>query len=64
MWKLLDGVKLQIIPKAFRQAVEVAACFGIHLIWIDSLCVLQARDRGEADWLKYVTEMRNIYAHA
>ncbi|KAI1442724.1 HET-domain-containing protein [Annulohypoxylon stygium] len=50
-----------VLPKTFRDAIEVARRLGICYLWIDSLCILQD---SEEDWIRESTSMRDVYSNA
>ncbi|GKT68609.1 heterokaryon incompatibility protein [Colletotrichum tofieldiae] len=57
------GVKLDRLPKTFREAIQVTRRLGIRFLWIDSLCILQDRD-DLVDWLVEAGQMHKVYSHS
>lgn len=53
--KRLNGFSLEDLgspePKTLKDAIEITRELGIQYLWIDSLCIIQAGDKGE-DWEK------------
>lgn len=58
---LRQAQPVQILPKTFRDAIDVAQHFGIDYIWIDRLCIFQ--DSAE-DWQKEASTMQDVYRNA
>lgn len=53
------GIKLEALPKTFRDAIEFAARLPhVGYIWIDSLCIKQG---DTADWLAQSATMDYVY---
>ncbi|KAL0930094.1 heterokaryon incompatibility protein [Colletotrichum truncatum] len=52
---------VDILPKTFRDAIEVAQHFGVNYIWIDRLCIFQ--DSPE-DWQREASTMQDVYRNA
>jgi hypothetical protein len=46
------------LSRTYRDAMEVALCFGIHYLWIDSLCIIQ--DDSE-DWRREANATQDVY---
>lgn len=59
--RLHDRIGCEELPKTFQDAVLVCQRLGLRYLWIDSLCIIQAGKGSKEDWLKHVTEMRNVY---
>jgi hypothetical protein len=60
--KLKNGMKLNKLPKTFREAMQFAARLPeVGYIWIDSLCIKQG---DEADWLEQSASMDRVYNNA
>jgi hypothetical protein len=36
-----DHISLDVLPKTFREAIEMCRELGIAYVWIDSLCIIQ-----------------------
>ena len=58
---LKQGVPVALLPRTFRDALDVIAWFDIQYIWIDSLCILQ--DSAE-DWQQEASSMKDVYKNA
>jgi hypothetical protein len=54
------GITLEELSKTFPDAVNCAQQFGLHHIWIYSLCIIQ--DSVE-DWQKESARMGQVYAN-
>jgi hypothetical protein len=37
----LQGIRFDILPKTFQDAISITRILGIEYIWIDSLCIIQ-----------------------
>jgi hypothetical protein len=62
MGKFKEGIKLDSLPKTFRDAMEFAARLPrVGFIWIDSLCIIQG---DKADWLEQSAVMDRVYNKA
>jgi hypothetical protein len=55
------GIKVDDLPKTFRDAVDVTRRLGVTYLWIDSLCIIQ---NSKADWRKESFKMGLLYANA
>lgn len=49
------------LPRSFCDAIATCRAVGINYLWIDSICILQAGEGSEADWLLHTNEMTSIY---
>lgn len=58
---LREEVKVDQLPKTFRDAVEVTRELGIHFLWIDSLCIIQ---NNLDDWIQESKRMESVFASA
>lgn len=54
------GIRLESLPKTFKDAIIVTRDLGVRFLWIDSLCILQ--DSAE-DWEREAADMSNVYAN-
>ena len=61
--QLLDEIPFDQLSKTFQEATEVALRLGIHLLWIDSLCIMQDRE-DTSDWRRESRKMRAYYGNA
>lgn len=60
---LRQGMPINALPKILQDAVVVARRIGIHLIWIDYLCIIQQGD-DRNDWAIESGRMDVIYQNA
>lgn len=58
---LFNSIKIEHLPKTFRDAIEVTKALGLEYLWIDSLCIIQ--DSSD-DWSREAAVMGTIYANA
>jgi hypothetical protein len=58
-WK--NGMKLDILPQTYQDAIHLTRKLGIRFLWIDSLCILQ--DTLE-DWETESGKMESVFASA
>ncbi|KAJ1334082.1 HET domain-containing protein [Microdochium nivale] len=61
--ELTAGIKLDRLPKTFREAMRVTRQLGVRYLWIDSLCIMQDRD-DMSDWLIEAGQMHKVYTHS
>jgi hypothetical protein len=64
MEERLQGIPLITLPKTLRDAVHITRTFGIKYLWIDALCIIQAKDGGNEDWQGELLNMGKIYKHS
>lgn len=61
-------IELSSLPKTIRDAVYITRRLGIQYLWVDALCILQARYTGdaeaEADWEAQSATMDLIYGNS
>jgi hypothetical protein len=55
------GIRIDVLPKTFRDAVQICSRLKITYIWIDSLCIIQDNDE---DWRIQAAFMADIYEHS
>jgi hypothetical protein len=55
------GIRIDLLPLTFRDAVETCRRLQITHIWIDSLCIIQDSDQ---DWRLQAAFMADIYENA
>jgi hypothetical protein len=55
------GIKIEDMPKTFRDAVELTRRIGPRYLWIDSLCIIQD---SKEDWETESAKMASIYHNA
>ncbi|KAJ4986122.1 heterokaryon incompatibility protein [Stagonosporopsis vannaccii] len=58
---LKSGIPFKVLPKTFRDAVEITKQLGVRYIWIDSMCIIQ--DSG-SDWAQEASLMAEVYGNA
>lgn len=51
------------IPQSFHDAISICRHLGIHYLWIDSICILQAGEGSDEDWILHTGEMTSVYAN-
>ena len=56
------GLRLEILPQTFRDAIQVTREVGIRYLWIDSLCIIQYGD--DSDWKREAALMENVFRNA
>lgn len=55
------GIPMSLLPRNFRDAIEICRHLDVPFIWIDSLCIIQD---SIDDWQQEAKEMHNVYKHA
>ncbi|KAF5697658.1 het-domain-containing protein [Fusarium mundagurra] len=58
---LSDAIRLDTLPRTYRDAISITRALGIRYIWIDSLCIIQ--DDAD-DWERESANMASIYRYA
>lgn len=58
MEKCLD---MSILPKTYRDAIEITQALGVKYVWIDSLCIVQDDVK---DWEVESSRMATVYYDA
>ncbi|KAH7068668.1 heterokaryon incompatibility protein-domain-containing protein [Paraphoma chrysanthemicola] len=61
MDQLQSGVARELLPRTFKDAVEICERLGIYFLWIDAMCIRQ--DSFE-DWESEASVMADIYEGA
>ena len=61
--RLLAGVPLQDLPRAFRDAIIICRGVGVRYLWIDALCIFQDKD-DLSDWHREARQMHTIYSNS
>ncbi|KAF7956151.1 hypothetical protein EAE96_005071 [Botrytis aclada] len=56
--QLTKEISLKILPKTFKDAINITQRLGIDFLWIDTLCIIQDDDD---DWQKESAQMSSIY---
>ncbi|KLU92593.1 hypothetical protein MAPG_11538 [Magnaporthiopsis poae ATCC 64411] len=56
-----QGIRLDALPKTFRDAVLITRKLGIPYLWIDSLCIIQD---STSDWETESVKMLQVYKHS
>ncbi|KAI1115763.1 heterokaryon incompatibility protein-domain-containing protein [Nemania sp. NC0429] len=52
------GIRIDSLPKTFKDSVLVARGIGVRYLWIDSLCIVQDN---EMDWVLESAKMAHVY---
>lgn len=55
------GIRVEELPRTFRDAISIARALDIQYLWIDSFCIIQD---SETDWSDHVDVMAAIYENA
>lgn len=58
------GILREELPLTFREAMTITRRLGIHYIWIDSCCIVQASGRYAGDQLQEIAKMEEVYSNA
>ncbi|KAJ4205045.1 hypothetical protein NW759_014709 [Fusarium solani] len=53
-----ESLSEDLLPRTFRDAVNITRSLGIRYLWIDSLCIIQD---DQEDWQAEAVKMRGIY---
>ena len=56
-----DAIPWNELPRTFKDAITITRDFGIHHLWIDSLCIIQD---DEDDWITQAGKMASIYENS
>ena len=56
-----EGIDIDLLPKNFRDAIEIARWVCVGYLWVDSLCILQD---SLDDWKKEAVTMKDVYKNA
>jgi len=59
--ELARGIDVARLPKTFQDAVHVTRGLGLHLLWIDSLCIVQD---DQDDWETESKFMERVFSSA
>ena len=59
--KFQDGIDLKLLPKSFRDAINITRHLGFQYLWIDALCIIQ--DNAE-DWEQEAAKMTSYYGQS
>ncbi len=54
----MEAIPLEILPKTFLEAIQIARHLGLDYIWIDRLCIIQ---NDKDDWQKEASMMSSVY---
>jgi len=60
---LCQSIDVRILPRTFREAIQISRHLGARYLWIDSLCILQDPD-DKSDWLQESSRMEQVYQHS
>ncbi|KAJ8131080.1 hypothetical protein O1611_g2545 [Lasiodiplodia mahajangana] len=56
-----DGIRLDLMPQTFRDAVFMTRLLKCRYLWIDSLCIIQD---SKDDWAWQASQMASVYGNA
>lgn len=56
----LNAIPYEDLPKTFKDAIYIARRLGLNYLWIDALCIVQAKN-DSMDWLRESGHMRSVY---
>ncbi|TGO48251.1 hypothetical protein BCON_0246g00200 [Botryotinia convoluta] len=56
--QLMKKIPLNLLPKSFKDAINITRKISVDVLWIDSLCIIQNDDD---DWAKESTLMSLVY---
>jgi hypothetical protein len=59
----LTVIAYEDLPKTFKDGIYSARRLGLEYIWIDALCIIQAKD-DNSDWVRESGRMRSVYGGA
>lgn len=62
--ELMESISLDLLPKTFVDAMEVARKLGVRYLWIDSLCIIQSGKGSKDDWEHESSLMHEVYNRA
>ena len=57
----MTGIPWNAIPRTYQDAIIATHRLGIHMMWIDSLCIIQD---SHSDWLRESKRMGAVYENA
>ncbi|OCT50042.1 hypothetical protein CLCR_06621 [Cladophialophora carrionii] len=57
-----QGIPLSDLPRTFRDEMFVTTRLGLHFLWIDALCTIQAW-ADDADWIQEASTIGDVYAN-
>jgi hypothetical protein len=64
----LEEIPMAKLPKTLQDAVIITRKLGIQYLWIDALCIIQARYKGDRqalrDWQREGSRMATVYGNA
>jgi hypothetical protein len=55
----MHSLSSHLLPKTFKDAIELTRRLGFQYIWIDALCIIQD---GRDDWKRECSLMGEVYA--
>ncbi|KAK8254392.1 heterokaryon incompatibility protein-domain-containing protein [Phyllosticta capitalensis] len=58
---MLTEIPMDQLPKSFQDAITVCVRLKIQYLWIDSLCIIQAKAGINEDWIEHARTMADIY---
>lgn len=57
----MSGIKVELLPALFKDAVTIARRLSVRYLWIDALCIVQD---SRSDWASESAQMGSIYENA
>lgn len=61
MNSFIEGGSIETLSRTFQDAMRASLYFGVHYIWIDSLCIIQD---STDDWSEQAQMMDRVYRNA
>lgn len=56
----VKSIRISVLPRSLKDAVEITRKLGLRLLWIDSLCIVQD---DKADWFRKAATMASVYGN-
>jgi hypothetical protein len=53
-----EGIRPELLPNSFRDAIEITRRLGFQYLWIDALCIIQ---NDAEDWAEEAAKMASYY---
>jgi len=61
--KLCEGIRLDVLPNTWKDAIVIARAIGARFLWIDSLCIIQEK-YPHLDFYQETQHMADIYGNS
>jgi hypothetical protein len=55
------GIAPELLPRSFRDAIDITHQLGFRYLWIDALCIIQDN---AGDWAEEAAKMASYYGHS